>query len=509
MEFTSGQPIPEGLGYGGMEAGSGMPALPGFGHYQSWQELAKAVTAGDYVTEPASMAGGRAMQKQSLEATLIAILQNPNDFALFNKLNKTQAGAIVDEFSVVDDTGMWPGAAVNTELGEINESTGHYQRYILQIKYLMDRRRVSVVQDTVPNKIASATATEQMLSTLGLLTSIEWLLFNGNADVIPAEFNGIEQIINAAFPSHVIDARGGSIDAHGAEIVHASEQIAATGTYGKASDVFWSNAIQADVDQGLAPAVRVPLPNYPNGGVLLGSPVSGVRSSFAYNGGVVANADRFIQEGGQPFALRYPNASMGSNAPGTPVLTEVEVDAGVDAPLWETIDCDGGTYVYGVEAINLHGRSAMAVHAATAPTEGKSMKLTITSNADSTGDKKTTGYALYRGPRNGAAGTNNSNLREFKRIPANAAAGAQATVYQDKNEDLPGSSKAYVLNLTPGMQAMDIRRLAPLTRFNLYPTTRLEIPWAQFIFLALRMMKPGQHQIIKNLVPKQQSWKPR
>lgn len=505
-------PVPEGVGFA-YEAGMMPPSLPGFGQFSSWQDFQKAITTGapPYTTDVVGFTGGRALMRQSLEASLIAILQTQQDFKLFNRLNKSQANNIVDEFTVVDDTGMWPGAAVNTELGDIVESTGSYKRFVLQIKYLMDRRRVSVLQDMVPAQLASATTTEQMLSTLGLLTSCEWLLFNGDAAIIPEEYNGIFQIVNSLYPEHVIDARGASIDPYASEIIGASEQIAGVGTYGVASDVYWSNAIQADVDQGLNPAVRWSHQNMPAGGMIIGAPVTGIRSSFAHNGRVDCNPDKFIQEGGKIFSLRYPNASMGTNAPAAPTITVQPATSGANSK-WAAEDI--GAYLWAVEAINKSGRSAVVVSSGLTLTSadiGKNVTIGITSAAE-TGDKAATGYVIYRTPIDQSkdiGGVTNANFRETERIAVSAVGSSVLTTYTDDNSDLPGTSKAYVLNLAPGMEALDIRRLAPLTRFNLYPTSRLEIPWAQFLFLALRSMKPRQHYVIKNLCPRTAAWKPR
>ena len=113
--LMGGLPLPEGIGLG-LEMGGGVPSIPGMGNFANWQDFAKAVSTGvtaGYGTDMATLTGGGALRRQSLEGTLIAILQSANDFELFNRLNKSQAGATVDEFTTVDDTGTYPGGAVD------------------------------------------------------------------------------------------------------------------------------------------------------------------------------------------------------------------------------------------------------------------------------------------------------------------------------------------------------------------------------------------------------------
>ena len=81
-------------------------------------------------------------------------------------------------------------------------------------------------------------------------------------------------------------------------------------------------------------------------------------------------------------------------------------------------------------------------------------------------------------------------------------------VIVDKNRDIPGTTKAYVLNMAPGAQAITWRQLLPMTKFPLYPTAAATIPWAQLLFGYLRLGKRRHHVVIKNVLPTGATWKP-
>jgi hypothetical protein len=98
-----------------------------------------------------------------------------------------------------------------------------------------------------------------------------------------------------------------------------------------------------------------------------------------------------------------------------------------------------------------------------------------------------------------------TDIRLIKRV---AISGGATTVYRDDNVDLPGTTKAFILNLLPGDQAMTWRQLLPMLKFPLYPTVSAVVPWAQLMFGYLRITKRRQHAVVKNIVANQQIWKP-
>ena len=171
-------------------------------------EFAKAVTAG-YGTDVATFTGGRAVQLQSIEHSLLATVQEEKHFKAWRALTKSDATATVDEYVQQSTVGGFLGGSFNSEVGTINEAAADYKRRYLEIKYLMTMRTVSVVQSStkgVVNVISNQTdsAIKQIMS------DVEWGIFYGDAACTPEEFDGVETIVRAqASSDHIIDLRGG------------------------------------------------------------------------------------------------------------------------------------------------------------------------------------------------------------------------------------------------------------------------------------------------------------
>jgi hypothetical protein len=127
-------------------------------------------------------------------------------------------------------------------------------------------------------------------------------------------------------------------------------------------------------------------------------------------------------------------------------------------------------------------------------------KMTLTITASVTGVE--TGYVIYRSRQDGTNAA--TDVRQVARI---AKAGA-TTPWVDYNRDIPGTSKAYILNLSPGAKAISWRQLLPMLKFPLYPTVSAVVPWAQLLFGYLRVAKRRHNVVIKNILPNGAVWRP-
>lgn len=468
------------------------------------EELQKALVAG-YGTDVAALSGGGALRVQSLDTTMQATIQQNDDFRLFNRLAKPHAGATVDEWTEMSAVGGFLGGSTNTETGVINPFTGTYNRRVGLVKYLMTQRQVSLVQ-TLQTAIADSEAIEYSNGALQLLSDAEYLLFEGDSTVVPTEFDGIYGQINAGVaagqvdPRNIVDARASAMSDIGL-INTAAAQIRGYGNFGKPTDIYMSLQTQADFDTGLAPAFRVPLTGVGNAGIELGAPVIGIRTS---HGNVRTNDDIFIrdEEYKQPFELNYAAiatanvALQPASAVGTPGTNALSTFTAATA----------GNYYYCVTGVNAAGQSTGLVSAQVAIGAGQRVSLVITRSSGAA----ETGYVIYRSQLNGGnsvAGTipgQGSDFREMARI---GVAGA-TTTYFDYNTDIPGTTKAYILNMLAGATAITWRQLLPMVKFPLYPTNAAVIPWAQLLFGYLRMSKRRQHVVIKNILPNSAMWRP-
>lgn len=478
------------------ELAAGQASTTGAMDGTALSELQKALTAG-YGTDVSTLTGGSALRIQSLDKTMQATIQENKHFRLFNELAKTGAGATVDEWTEQSGVGGFLGGSTNTETGIINESTGSYARRVGQVKYLMTKRQVSLVS-TLGQNIASSEAIEQQAGAKQLLTDAEYLSFEGDSAVVPTEFDGIYAQMLAGVNAGQVDS-GNILDAQGASLNsinllnEAASQVSRRDNFGTPTHIFLSQKVQADFDTGLDPAFRVSLNNVPNGGISLGSPVVGIRTSW----GDIANCpDVFINDGDQtvPFQVTYPALATAN----TGMKPTVAIDASVSDASSQFGASQGGNYYYMVTGLNANGQSDGVVTAQTAVAAGKKVTLTITASAGG----QESGYAIYRSRQNGTSAA--TDLRLVTRV---AKAGA-TTVYTDLNRDIPGTTKAYVLNLSPGDHAINWRQLLPMMKFPLYPTNAAVIPWAQLMFGYLRITKRRHHAVIKNILPNGAKWKP-
>lgn len=452
--------------------------------------LRKALDAG-YGTDVAGLTGGAALRVQSLDHTLQATLADNDHFRLFNALSKGDAGATVDEWTEATDQGGFPGASANGELDPISAAQGEYARRTGQVKYLMTQCQISLVL-SLQNAIVEAQATENQMGTLRILRDTEHLLWYGDSRVVPTEFDGVfAQIESLGSSDHVLDAEAQSL--HGINLVNkAAATIVGIGNFGKPTDLFMSPLCQADFDTALDPAFRVPLPDVGQGGLSLGAPVKGIRTSW---GDIKAQPDVFIQDEGvqKPFEVMYPGvAALNAFVPANLATGAAQA---VDSKFGAT---HAGNYYYAVAGVNKAGQSMLLKSAQVAVAAGDAITLTI--NASAAGSE--TGYAVFRGRLNGTDASD--DFRLVARIPRT---GAQ-TVFVDKNRKIPGTSKAAILNMASGYSAINWRKLLPLTKFQLYPTNAAVLPWALLLFGYLRISKRKQHVVIENILPNGAQWRP-
>jgi hypothetical protein len=460
------------------------------------EELNKALTAG-YGTDVSTFTGGAALRIQSLDKTMYSTIQENEHFRLFNALVKSNATATVDEWTEQNSVGGRLGGSTNSELGIVNAAQGNYARRVGQVKYLMTRREVSFVA-TLGNNIVEAEAVEATNGALQLLTDAEFLSFEGDSSVVPTEFDGIyaQQVAGIAAGAvdghHVLDAKGSSLASVNL-INQAAAIISGYGNFGKPTHLFLSQLTQADFDTGLDPAFRVPLPDVPGGGISLGAPVAGIRTSW---GNIKNMPDVFVrdQDQLQPYQIINP-ADATANASLAPASVTVATASNVSSNFGAS---QAGNYYWLVTGVNASGESTGTITAQTAVSAGQAATLTITASAGG----QETGYAIYRGRLNG------TNTPSDFRLQARVGKAGATTTYVDLNNDIPGTSKAYVLNLAPSSGAITWRQLLPMMKFQFYPTQTVTVPWAQLLFGYLRLAKRRHHVVIKNILPAGATWRP-
>lgn len=393
-------------------------------------ELQKALEMG-YGTDVAALSGGGALRVQSLDTTMQATIADNDHFTLFNKLDKPRIGATVDEWTEQSGVGGFLGGSTNTESGIIPGATGQYDRRVGMAKYLTTRREVTLVA-SITNNIVDAEAAEQRNGALQLLSDANYLSYMGDSAVVPTEFDGIAAQLTGAVaagrvdPDHVIDLKGTALTSID-PFTRAAAAVSAYENFGRPTDLFWPNSVQADVDAALDPAFRVSLSGQGND-ITLGAPVSAIRLS---QGVVKTNVDVFIPDDRMkaPFQIKFGALATANDgmkpATVTPGVPASDVSSGFGS-------AHAGNYYYAVAGLNARGQSTVLVSTQVAIGAGEKVAITIAQSAGGT----ETGYAIYRSRKNG---TNSpADMRLVARIPK---AGA-TTVFTDMNHLIPGTTTA-------------------------------------------------------------------
>ncbi|HEX7906771.1 MAG TPA: hypothetical protein VF534_01580 [Paraburkholderia sp.] len=490
--------------FSGVAPGGAIPSLGGSsgGTLTAFEDLQKALTASNYQTDVATLTGGGSLGVQSLDTAMKSTIQENEHFTLFNRLARTNATNIVDEYVRQNGVGGFLGGSTNSQMGVVRAAQGDYAREVGLVKFLMSMRQVGYVLNIGKN-IVEATAVEERNGALQLLTDAEYLLFHGNAAASPTQFDGIfAQIDNAVAlgqmsPDTVIDMQGAKLDSV-TPFSQINVAVSRYGSWGRSTDVFLPVSLQNDLNSGLDPAYRW----MPGGGNTpqLGGHVEGIRLT---NGVLKTNMDTFLHDENNPmvspFEVNYA-ATAAANVAFKP--TSIAVNPAPTSVSSQFSSTRAGNFYYAVAAVggNGEGLTQAVVSTQQAVATGAAPVITITASAANT----ETGYAIYRSRQNGTNAL--TDLRLMTIIPK---AGA-TTTYTDLNRDIPGTSKVPLLNLQQSSDAIGWRQFQPMTKIPL-PFGVGGVPvisWFQFLFGYLRITKPKHHGYIKNVLASNATWRP-
>lgn len=490
--------------FAGLTPGGNIPSLGGSqgGSLDALGDLKKALEASNYQTDVSTLTGGGALGVQSLDTAMKTTIQEQQHFVLFKRLQQTNATNIVDEYTRQTGVGGFLGGSTNSQMGVVRAAQGEYSREVGLVKFLMTLRQVGYVLNIGKN-IVEATAVEERNGALQLMTDAEYLLFYGNADACPTEFDGIFRQIDKEIAAGGMSS-GNVIDMQATPLttVEPFSKINASvfdyGSWGRITDVFMPTAVQTDLNMGLDPAFRW---SSQQGQVLtVGGHVEGIRLT---EGVLKTNIDTFLHHDdfvmAKPFELKFAAEATANNSFKP---AGIAVDAATTDAASQFTAPRAGNYYYAVAGIGGagQGQSTILKSSQIAVAAGKRARITITVSASGT----ETGYAIYRGRLNGTNATD--DLRLMCVVPRTGA----STVYDDLNRDIPGTVKVPVLNLDQSSDAIGWRQFQPMTKIPL-PFGVGGVPvisWFQFLFGYLRITKPKHHGYIKNILPNTAKWKP-
>jgi len=474
----------------------------GFGSstVQELEALRKALTVDHtYTAAPGTFTGAGALQVESLDASLKSVTFTNKNLTIWPRIPKDKAYSTVEQYVRQTSYGeSQNGGFFDSEAGVAPHTEDPtWNRQYQLVRYVGTTRSVAHVATLVKQIGAPMIAKAVEAGTKWILQQMErqlWLansyfvgvdgIFDGATADIPAtslKFNGLDQQIRAGDSdakakytgfegydddiSVVVDMLGSIPDEDALE--EASRIVASN--FGIPTALFMDYKAHSDISRTFYPKEW-----YPRPGMMQGGQGGFVLSKFISSAGIYdLIGTRFLSP------RRSVLAAAESDAPNTPVVTGTAAVADVASNL------DAGTYYFRASAIGQFGESL-----ACAETVGQviaaNQHATVTIAPGIVGAQY---YALFRTETSGASWL-------FIGFVADSTGNGGGATFVDAGNYLPGSSKAYLLQL----ESAEIvwRQLAPLMKMDLAvisPAYR----WMQLLYGTPIVFAPRHHVILDNI----------
>jgi hypothetical protein len=444
----------------------------GIGSAQEVEDLNKALTAGyGQSGSQADGATGAPLRVESLEATLKVTTFNERHIVLWRDLPKLPAFNTVEEFNQLNSYGNSGGYFVPEGVAP-QESDSTYARKTVQVKYVGSLRKVTHQMTLVRPAHGDVIALETMNGTREILRTVEEALFFGNSDCVQSEWDGFEKqfydgIAATDDDQNIIDLRGQPLTE--ANLGEAARVI--IDNFGFPTTMYLGYETMTDLNNLFLPKERISL-NQANPGA----------AGFALQ--------QFMTAGGaynfRPSVFLRPGETAPVTASG--VSGQIPATAGVTvagAAAGSGSLFAAGTYKYAVVLENRFGKSAAVVAADVTATLGQQITVTVSGLSGSLA----TAIRLYRST--GTVGTGPMKLvKRFALVPGATMA------YVDKNKDMPGTSKAFLMQVD--LDVMSFKQLAPFTKIPL-ATIDPSIRWMQLLYGTPALYAPRKMLVVKNI----------
>jgi len=425
------------------------------------RSLLKALEANEGVTDIANLTGGAALQPQSLEGTLALLTAQEKHLTLWKNVPKDSAVSTIEEYSMQLGYGMDDSGWVQ-QMETPDEADPYIKRGYSTIKFMRQIWKVSDVASMVTG-IMDAEVVAKQSAVMRVLRRVNRTLYSGDSNLVPESIDGFETAIkNNGSKDHVRDLRGGVPTSD--DFRFLAELITANLGNVEGAGLYVSPGGMTTIDSLLVPGQRF-LQNQlgADGKIAYGWGVDRIHTSF---GTIIPKVDIFLAseyEGKTVPKIPDPANPMNliegktsAKAPDTPSIAVANV-ASVSGSLWRdtaSVRPSNRTYRFRVAAGNRFGlsKACAAADAGAAVPEGGGIEITITPAG--TGNPATY-YEIYSEQVEGSGDY---------RLVAKVKATAPTTVYIDKNEDIPGTTKMFLLDLTSvgDMRSFTVKRLAPI-----------------------------------------------
>ena len=441
-------------------------------------ELQKALAAG-YGTDSSQFTGGRALIPENLESEVVNVVaQLKEDCKVMNSVKKTPVRSTVHEVNLRTGHGDYRHLSV-AEGGASIDTDQSLERKTFAMKYLQTRRSVTKQMEAAET-FEGALASEKLAGVETIIKGAEYQCFHGDSAIVPTEFDGFLASIKKANAAdqNIINLKGSTLGNYGEKIF---DEIAAMvrGKGGFLDKALFPTVLAKDIKEIFADKQRYlmnnPIPNLsfktiPDYGTAIGANIAlsgeeaGDDMFFEVKGEVVAEGD----------ATRRPAAP-----------TSVTASASGSGSSFTANDA--GDYMYTVHAVNQYGISAgTSIAAAVTVAAGNKVALTITPGSG----VAATGFIICRSKKN------DTKVMEMDKV---ANSGNATTVYEDTNDELPGTASMIFLPKKRFQPVYTFGQLLPACTFPLAPTNTAETPFLVMLYGGLEVRAPKHCGLVKNI----------
>lgn len=441
-------------------------------------ELQKALAAG-YGTDSSQFTGGRALIPENLESEVVNVVaQLKEDCKVMNSVKKTPVRSTVHEVNLRTGHGDYRHLSV-AEGGASIDTDQSLERKTFAMKYLQTRRSVTKQMEAAET-FEGALASEKLAGVETITKGAEYQCFHGDSSIVPTEFDGFLASIKKANAAdqNIINLKGSTLGNYGEKIF---DEIAAMvrGKGGFLDKALFPTVLAKDIKEIFADKQRYlmnnPIPNLsfktiPDYGTAIGANIAlsgeeaGDDMFFEVKGEVVAEGD----------ATRRPAAP-----------TSVTASASGSGSSFTANDA--GDYMYTVHAVNQYGISAgTSIAAAVTVAAGNKVALTITPGSG----VAATGFIICRSKKD------DTKVMEMDKV---ANSGNTTTVYEDTNDELPGTASMIFLPKKRFQPVYTFGQLLPACTFPLAPTNTAETPFLVMLYGGLEVRAPKHCGLVKNI----------
>ena len=219
------------------------------------EKIQKALTA-DYGTDSSQFSGGRALIPEDLEGEVISVVSMlKDDCKAMNTMKTTPVRSTVHEVNLRLDHGDWKHITVE-EGGESVDSDQTIDRKTYPVKYMQARRAVTKQMELV-DTFEGALASEKIAGIETIIKSVEYQCFQGDAAIIPTQFDGFLAAIRKAPAAerNIINLAGQTVGSYGAKVFdEISAMVRQQG--GILEKAFFPIALSKDVKEMFADKMR-------------------------------------------------------------------------------------------------------------------------------------------------------------------------------------------------------------------------------------------------------------